>query len=420
MRTRTVLFSAVVAVLVTSVLQTPLYSQEGNEADCNRPTPEPVVYVPLESEPLFVQATKDGCWLFVRTTGGLTVLQRRDGAVEPVRPAIPLLRGGPPPGGPLTLTHDETILITRAGRELVFFDMARLVSGHSDPELGTIESSRFSRLGFTFPTLLVTPDDKHLLVSNHQTGWLSVIDLNAVRTSDPSVDAIVHHVRTAPFPTHMQLSPDGSRLFLTQARTPSHMTTPMVCHPSFQPRPPAYDLFGRGVISVVDMHLLLSGSAMPFLADIEAGCENSGMALSTEGGRLYHLAHGDDLLRAFDTTPVSSGGFLQQIATVPTPSGPRDLVLADGGRTIIVAQSFVQAPADTPTFVTVIDAQRVESGAMAVRGVIPTRSDANSLAVSADGRTLFVPNRTARMLQVIDLERVSLEPPPAASAARRQ
>ena len=67
-----------------------------------------------------------------------------------------------------------------------------------------------------------------------------------------------------------------------------------------------------------------------------------------------------------------------------------------------------------------IDASRVEPGAAAVRGIIPTRSDVISLAVSADGRTLFVPNRIARTLQVIDLDRVSLEPPPAAAAVHHQ
>jgi DNA-binding beta-propeller fold protein YncE len=410
MRIRAALFSLAVIGLITLVPQAPTRAQGGLEADCNRPTAEPVAYVPIDGEPLFVQTTQDGCWLFVRTTGGLTVFQRSNGTMEPIG-ARRLL----PRGGTITLTHDQSILIARGPGQLVFFDVPRLLAGDANAEIGQVESSRLSNPAFNFPgTLLVTPDDKHLLVTNHQTAWLAIVDLEHVRLHGPGPAAIVGGFATAAFPTNMRLSPDSRWLYLAQGRVPDRLGAPAICRPSLEIAARGTDaVFRPSAISILDMDNVLAGREPRAHSDIVAGCESSGTRLSPDGYRLYNVPHGDDVLLAHDTTPVDIGAPPRQIATVPVGFGPRDVALVDDGRTIVVAH-------DEARYLTVIDASRVEAGAEAVRGIIPTRSNVAGLTVSADGRTLFVPNRDARTLQVIDLDRLSLEPAPVLSERQRR
>jgi hypothetical protein len=383
----------------------PLLAQAAGDVDCNRPAAEPVVHVPLPGEPVAAVSSRDGCWLFVRTIGGLSVLRRKNGAIEPVRPPIPLADGSA-----IALTRDDAMLIARLPRQLIFFDTQKLIDGDADPQLGTLESPRFSSERFPV-TLLVTRDDRFLIATHHYTDWMTAIDLDVVRARGPVPEAIVSGIPTAPFPNSMAPSSDGRWLYLYQARAPERLSAPPVCEPSFQRIRPD-EIFRRGVVSVVDIHALLSGSSDPFVTDVLAGCEHGGMVLSASGDRLYELAHGDELLRVFDTTAVATGAPPQQVAAVRVGFGPRHLVLADNDRTLIVAHGFPRAPSDTPRFLTVIDATRVDSGAAAIRGVIPTRSNVTALALSPDQQTLFVMNRTAQSLQVVDLARMSLEPVP--------
>jgi hypothetical protein len=392
-------------------------SQPPGAADCNRPAAEPVIYVPLAGEPVFVEATRDGCFLFVRTLGGLSVFRREGGTIRPV--GEPLTLEG---GSPIVLTRDERILIARQHGQLLFFDVARLVAGDLKPELGTIHSPRFERPTVNLPgTLLVSPDDRYLIAVQHWTAWIAIVDLDHVRTHGPGPEAIVGGMPTAELPGTIRLSPDGQRIYLAQAGTNGIEDPHSACEPvnriHQETAGTLSETFRPAPISVVDLSLLLSGS-QALVSDVVTDCSSISMAVSPSGERLYVPAHGTQSLLAFDTQPLLDGP-PRLVGRVPIGVGARDIALVDDGRTIVIAHGNVGASIrNAPARLTIIDAAQVEHGAVAVRGVVPTRSQAVSLTASADGRTLFAPNRFDRTLQVIDLSRVSLEPLPGGAGAR--
>jgi DNA-binding beta-propeller fold protein YncE len=398
MRNR-ILTLALLGTFAGIVAPVPVLSQSPHEADCNRPAAEPVMHVPLVQEPLFLAATGDGCWLFVRTLGGLSVFGRQSGTLEPA--GEPLALEG---GGQILLTHDETMLIGRLPGQLVFFDVRRLVAGDTDARLGTIESPRFMRPAVSLPgTLLVTPDDRYLIASHHSTAWLSVVDLMRVRSEGASAAAIVGSLATGEFPSSVRLSRDGRSLYLLN-RAPDQVTSPVMCQDG---ESGSYRVAG---ISRLDLGRLLSG-ADPFVSHVPVGCGVWVMTLSPSGARAYAALHARGEVLAFEMPPAGSEAPPRLVGTVPVGAGPREIAVIDDGRTILVAH-------ESSRFVTVIDAARIESGASAVRGMIPAGTNVTGLTVSADGRALFVPNRAERTVQVVDLSRLSLEPMPSVPGAR--
>jgi DNA-binding beta-propeller fold protein YncE len=123
-------------------------------------------------------------------------------------------------------------------------------------------------------------------------------------------------------------------------------------------------------------------------------------------------SHSDHTLLAFDLRPFLEGGRAPTlIGTVPVGSNPRDQVVVDGGRKVIVANSsqYYGTAADKETL-TVIDTAKIASGAEAVLGIIRVGADPRNLSVTPDGRTLLVSSVGSRTLQLIDLERMPLEP----------
>lgn len=395
---RNALLIAALLAAAAWTFETPVPAQESAEADCNRAAAEPVVDVPLAEAPLFVTATRDGCWLFVRTIGGLSVFHRQAGTLEPAGTPLRLESGGP-----IVLTHDDSMLIVRLSNQLAFFDVRRLLAGSANASLGTIESPRFMRPAVNLPgTLVVTPDDRYLIASHHSTAWLSVIDLERVRGERASAEAIGRGLPTGEFPSSVRLSPDGQSLYLLN-RAPGQIASPVMCQ-----NDESGATHRAAGISRLDMERLLSG-ADPLVSHLPVGCGVWVMTLSPSGDRAYAALHGGRAVLAFEMPPAGSDAPPRLLGTVPVGIGPREIAVIDDGRMLLVAH-------ESSGFLAVIDATQVEKGAAAVRGVIPTGTNVTGLAVSADGQTLFVPHREERRLQMIDLRRLQLEPAPLLSA----
>ena len=372
-----------------------------NRTDCNVAMKEPIEHVPVPSPPLHVLTTRDGCALFLRTQQGLSVYRRVNGVLLETAPPTPVAGLGS-----LALTHDQSMLVVRARGEIVFFDVKKLVSGDPKPVIGSIKSPRFGSTGMSFPSFLITPDDRHLLATHHETAWLSVISLDRVRADGPGEEAIIGGTATSEYPTDLQLSPDGRVIYLAQGRAATKVPTPSICRASYQPRP-EQESFRRSGISVIDLATLLTRPEQSFIAEFAAGCETSVMRLSPDGNRLYSLSHGDNALSVFDVSGPSRAN-LRHVGTIPVGRGPRDVVVLDEGRTAVVSHGNELGEKHEFNWLTVIDTSRAADGADAVRGIIPTRDRVVSMWVTADDRTLLVPNRESRTLEVVDLDRMPL------------
>jgi DNA-binding beta-propeller fold protein YncE len=384
-----------------------------NATECAQPLTLPNTYIATPNQPAHVAVTRDGCWMFVRSALGVSTFRRRNGNIEPSGGLVALPGAS---GMDLALTRDERMLVVRAPGRLVFFDVGRLMSGADEPALGSIGSNRFPTSSTPGQSLVVTADDKHLIATNHSTSWLTVIDLDRVRKQGPSDSAVVLGVPVGSYATGPVLSADDQRLLLPLGRAPEEFKTPATCLATL----PALrgDRFRPGALQVIDIARLLSAGQDASLFTFVTGCEPTSAAAAPDGDTIYVASRSDDALLAFAVHKGPPESAPSLIGTVPVlATGPTDIAIAEQGRTVIVSNSHDRDSG--PTFLTVIDAARVSEGRTAVRGIIPTRSrKIPTVVVATDGHTLFVPNREANLLQIVDLQRVLLDPVPTSVAAR--
>src|SRR5262245_15916533 len=123
---RATLLVLAVLSIVSAPAQKPAPSQTAN---CNVPTPEPIVHVTVASNPFQALPTADGCWAFVSLSGTpetrpqIALLKRAGGAVSVTR-ELPVPHGNPTG---MALTHDGKLLAVAAGPGVAFFDVNRFV-----------------------------------------------------------------------------------------------------------------------------------------------------------------------------------------------------------------------------------------------------------------------------------------------------
>jgi DNA-binding beta-propeller fold protein YncE len=87
----------------------------------------------------------------------------------------------------------------------------------------------------------------------------------------------------------------------------------------------------------------------------------------------------------------------------PVGSAPVPVAVIDGGRKLVVGNSNRFAGGAEPQSLTVLDTAKLAQGAAARLGTIPAGAFPREMAVSADGRTLFLTNFGSQTLQVIDV-----------------
>jgi hypothetical protein len=211
--TMVVLAAATAAGLVA--YQSPL---RGSPA-CNE-SAGPITYVNLPAHPFGVVTTPDGCWIFVTmiapkipgAQSGIGVLSRLGGKITLVR-MIPHDR----PFG-MAFTHDGKLLVVANETDVEFLDVSRAISGNGDPVVGVIVDH-----GIVNPESIyvnVTADDHFLFVSNEFARSITVIDLEAARSSNFGANAIVGRIPTANLPIALTISPDQRFLYNTNEAPP--------------------------------------------------------------------------------------------------------------------------------------------------------------------------------------------------------
>jgi DNA-binding beta-propeller fold protein YncE len=216
----------------------------------------------------------------------------------------------------------------------------------------------------------ITPDDKLLFVSEEALAVITVIDFQRARASGFKGDAVIGDVPVGGAPIALTFSSDGKWLYTTSESASPHWKWPKACKPEGLPRTPEQ------------------------FAALKAGAERQIAALQDQlAGALEkgaaQLQQQIDSLRALTNDP--SGDQLVN------PEGA--VVVVDVGR----------ARTDPANAVTA----RIPAECSAVRalGTIPAGAFPRELSVSADGHTLFLTNAGSSSLQVIDIDRLPVEPP---------
>jgi len=110
----------------------------------------------------------------------------------------------------------------------------------------------------------------------------------------------------------------------------------------------------------------------------------------------------------FDTARLTSDASNARVAMVPVGASPVPVAVIDSGRKVVAGNSNRFATTQRPQDLTVLDAARIADGPAAALGTISAGVFPREMAVSADGRTLFLTNFGSQSLQVIDIGNLPL------------
>ncbi len=430
-------------------------SAQAQRLGCNAPATSPSVTIALPSNPFAARPSADGCWVFVSVggaNGGIAVLRRQDGHIEMLR----VVHIAPAPLG-LALTHDGKLLIAAANSSVVVLDVGRMTSGAEDPILGT-----FSGPEGTFAQSVyvnITPDDKLLFVSEEAAAVITVIDLQRARAGGFKTDAVIGNVPVGGAPIALTFSSDGKWLYTTSESAAPDWKWPNACKLEGLPQTPEQmaalkadaerqvaaleaQIAGasgkgaaqlqqqidswkavanvtsgdqlvnpEGAVVVVDVARARSDPANAVAARIPAGCSAVRMAISPDGRRIYVTARNSNAVEVFDTAKLVSDPDHSRLGIAAVGAAPVPVAVIDGGKKVVAGNSNRFAGGNAPQTLSILDAAKMEQkGADAALGVIPAGAFPRELSVSADGHTLFLTNAGSSSLQVIDIDRLPVEP----------
>ena len=396
----------VISVCVVLIFLNCHYVNDAKAADCNRPTPQPITHVELPANPFEPIPTNDGCWIFVslaRTQsepGRIAVLRRHNGNVSIVR----TVSVEDSPAG-MVMTHDGKILIVAVGESVAFLDSQRLISGSSSPVL-RYWTDGTGNAGHVYVN--VTSNDEYLFVSDEGAGTITVTNLARARASSFSNDFAVGKIPVGVAPIALTFSPDERYLYTT-SQVMRDSGWPVECRPEAnQQAPPDHP---QGAILVVDVSLAKTQPSKSVVATVKAGCNPVRLVISPKGEIAYVTARGDHSLLAFDTKRLLRDSTHALIARVPVGTAPVGVEVIEHGHKVVVTNSnrFAGGADDRQTLV-VLNASKVAAGAAAILGTIPAGGFPREIRLTPDRLTLLLTNFTSRTLELIDLQRLPLQP----------
>jgi DNA-binding beta-propeller fold protein YncE len=134
------------------------------------------------------------------------------------------------------------------------------------------------------------------------------------------------------------------------------------------------------------------------------------MAISPDGGRIYVTVRNNNAVEFFDTAKLVSDPDHSRLGMEPVGEATVPVAVVDGGKKVVVGNSNRFAAGNSPQTLSVVDAAKIEQGADASLGTIPAGAFPRELSVSTDGHTLFLTNAGSSSLQVMDIDRLPVEP----------
>ena len=348
--------------------------------------------------------SKDGCWVFVSLTGrdensGIAVLKRSGGKME-------LVRVVPFPSSPtgITLTHDGKLLIGAATTATVIADVKKMTEGAPDAMAGSISGGRGSIYANT------TDDDRLLFVAEEYGQSITVIDLERARRNRYAPDAVIGKVPVGLAPIALTFSPDNKWLYTTSQLALPDWNWPKACKPEGAPAPDSVITNPEGAVIVIDVTRARTDPAHAVVARVPAGCSPVRMTSSPKGDRIYVSARNSNAVLEFDTAKLVPDGAHAMVGIAPVGDAPVPVMTVDKGRRLLVGNSNRFAGRGEPQSLTVLDTAKISQGLAAVQGIIPAGSFPREMAVSSDGRTLFLTNFGSSSLQVLDIDHLPIDP----------
>lgn len=361
----------------------------------------------LSGSPFAVTSTRDGEWVFVSTVAqgqgkaGIDVFQRTAGSVKPVRDlSLPSNAFG------MALTHDGKVMAVAANENLYLLDVQAMTSGKGGLILGTFSGG--SRATFIYTA--ITADDKLLFVSDERSASITMIDLVKARAAGYKTLPEIGKIPTGIAPIAIAFSPDGKWLYSTAQSAPPEWNWPKACKPEGRGAANAPPNHPEGAVVIADVARAATDPAHAVVAQVPAGCSAVRLALSPDGGRLYVTARNQNAVLVFDSAKLISDSAHARLGEAAVGTAPVPVAVIDGGKKVVAGNSNRFGTSTEASSLTVLDAAKMEGGGSATLGSIAAGGFPRDLCVTTDGRTLLVANFASKSLQIIDLQRLPIQP----------
>ncbi|KAI0178634.1 cytochrome cd1-nitrite reductase-like protein [Hypoxylon sp. FL1284] len=290
----------------------------------------------------------------------------------------------------LALSHDKRYLYAAIGSGAAIIDVERAIAGDASPVAGAL----IGTVGVGAIQVTVAPDDGYVFVTQ-EYGTNATLNRGAIEVfrMHRAYNGSMHgtnegYVTLGYGVVGTGLSYDGTKMYVT-----SEITSQATSANETQ-----------GTLSVLDVATLKHNPSKALLRSVDAGCSPVRLALSPDGTRVWVTARMSNKLLAFDAAGLDSGEHLAGAleTTVQVGTSPVGLVIVNGGRHIVTADSNRFDYANATTGLTVVDVEAALRGTQSFPR-IPTGQFPREFAASLDGKTLLVSQFQSKAIQAIDL-----------------
>jgi DNA-binding beta-propeller fold protein YncE len=275
--------------------------------------------LPTPGKPFDVEASADGCWLFVTvqrsggdTRAGIAVYRAKGGAyrLQYVTPVA-----GAPAG--LTLSRDGALAAVAANSVVSVIDVGRMTRGEDKAVIRRLDLDE----GAGAITTAISADNSLLFVALERRGQVLVVDLAAALEPEQGRPLVLGAVPVGQAPVGMAFSPDGSRLYATAQIAPGG-------RPSIRCRSQAGANMAEGLLNVIDVARVRADPRRALVAQHPAGCTPVRVAVQANGDAVV-TARGQNAVLRFAAATLGARG-ARPVATAVGDAPVGVAVRADG------------------------------------------------------------------------------------------
>ena len=341
------------------------------QVDAGRQLAERPATAAVPGQPTAVVGTANGKWAFasVSTGTGGAVAVMALGQTSPRLVRLVSLPAALDDAFGMAMTHDGRLLVVAGFTAIAVLRVQALEDGSRDPLAGMLSDA-----GAGYFEVAVSGDDRYVFVTDETTGALSVFDLaTALQHGFSAPGVAVGIVSLAYGAVGIAVSPDGQQLYAT-----------------------TYGAYGpHGQLWVIDAARAESGATgAAVLRHVAAGCQPLRVAVSPDSRTVWVTALQSNALLAFSAANLESNPSKALKAVVRVGSEPVGLLLVDGGRIALVANSNRGLVTGTgsrrPQTVSVVSTAAALDHRSALIGAVPAGLFPRDITFDqADGRVLL-------------------------------
>ncbi|HEY1622069.1 MAG TPA: protein kinase [Streptosporangiaceae bacterium] len=318
-----------------------------------------------------------GSYTFVSIDGGIAVLHKGSGLVPSLIRTITI------PGADkgLIFTSDGKYLLAAGGQGAVVVDVAAAEQGAASPVRGTLAAPKIAAHGDGAVGVQLSPDNKFAFVTLQNTTKLAVFNLGQALSGGFGSAAFVGFVNIGVQPVGISPPVDGW-LYVT----------------NFQKK--AGSAPSEGTLSVLRLSSAEKASAKSVVAAVDAGCSPARITFTGHGSTIWVTARDSNAVLGFAAAKLRSDPSAALLADVKVGQLPIGLTSTAGGKRLVIADSNSDA-ASASGDLAVVDPSAALAGKPALLGVIPLSGQPRQLTMADGGDTVLIANQVTRVLQAL-------------------